>query len=358
MPAAKAKKAAPAKGKENVDPQHKPQSSNPRVAALTDHGEGVTPRAATYGEEKGGKSFGKHATMPVLVSDLYSEVALPDLQEFDASQMKMDATIVAVGKRRTGKSWVFRNLMYLFKDKFQAGLVVSQTEELNKFWQQYIPKKYIFNKYDPEILQAVFRRQKKILNDVNKTDAEKDKEAPFFILLDDVISDQRLKYDESLMELFVAGRHYRLFVLITTQYAKAITPVLRGNTDYCFMMKCIQQRQLEALWEDFGSFLTKDAFAQIINAYTEDNEVLVVNTCPETEVNPLDMLGWWKAEDPGEFKMGGPEFWRSAQLGTAMIPPRAAPMSATELMNVKDIMPRPWRDFPTERGATTIGRRG
>ena len=55
MPAAKAKKAAPAKGKENVDPQHKPQSSNPRVAALTDHGEGVTPRAATYGEEKGGK---------------------------------------------------------------------------------------------------------------------------------------------------------------------------------------------------------------------------------------------------------------------------------------------------------------
>ena len=43
MPAAKAKKAAPAKGNENVDPQHKPQSSNPRVAALTDHGEGVTP---------------------------------------------------------------------------------------------------------------------------------------------------------------------------------------------------------------------------------------------------------------------------------------------------------------------------
>ena len=50
-----------------------------------------------------------------------------------------------------------------------------------------------------------------------------------------------------IMELFVAGRHYRLFVLITTQYAKAITPTLRGNTDYCFMMKCLQQRQLESL---------------------------------------------------------------------------------------------------------------
>ena len=82
-----------------------------------------------------------------------------------------------------------------------------------------------------------------------------------------MISDQRLRYDANLMELFVAGRHYRLFVLITTQYAKAITPTLRGNTDYCFIMKPIQKGQREALWEDFGDFLTKDAFAQMLDAY-------------------------------------------------------------------------------------------
>ena len=344
------KKSAPAKGKEN-DPGNKPQSTNPRVDTLskTGGGNGVTPRDVQYGEKAGGKAYGKHATMPVLVSDLYADIQLPDLLEFDPSEMKIDATIVAVGKRRTGKSWVFRNIMYLFKDKFQAGLVISQTDELNKFWREYVPKKYIFNKYDPEIIQAVFRRQKKILNDVNKTDEEKDKEAPFFILLDDVISDQRLKYDEALMELFVAGRHYRVFTLITTQYAKSITPVLRGNTDYIFMMKCLQQRQLEALWEDFGSFLTKDAFAQILNAYTEENEVLVCNTCPDTQVDPLSMMGWFKAEDPGEFKMGGPEFWRSAELGQAMIPPRTGPSAASELMNVKDFMPQPWKHFATER---------
>ena len=327
--------------------------TNPRVQHLTKNEEIATPREASYPEKEGGKNYGKHATMPVLVSDLYSEVVLPNLLEFDASQIKLDATIVAIGKRRTGKSWVFRNLMYTMRDNFQCGIVISQTDELNKFWRQYIPKKYIFNKYDPEILNAVFARQKKILNDVNKTDEEKEKEAPFFVLLDDVISDQRLKYDENLMELFVAGRHYKIFTLITTQYAKAITPILRGNTDYCFMMKCLQQRQLEALWEDFGSFLTKDAFAQIINAYTEDNETLVINTCPDTEVDPLSMLSWWKAIDPGEFHMGSEEYWRSAELGSAMIPPQGAPSGASELMHVKDFMPRPWKDFPTERGSTT-----
>jgi hypothetical protein len=288
------------------------------------------------------KTYGKHATMPILASDQYAEVILPDLTEFDPESIKLDGTVVAVGKRRTGKSWVFRNIMYLMKDKIPAGIVISQTDELNKFWRQYIPAKYIYPKYEPEILDAVFLRQKKILNDNGLTDEEKDAKAPFFVLLDDVISDQRLRYDANLMELFVAGRHYRLFVLITTQYAKAITPTLRGNTDYCFIMKCIQQKQREALWEDFGDFLTKDAFAQILDAYTEDNEVLVIDTCPEHTVDPLEMLYWWKANDPGEFNMGSEEFWESATTSDNPIPPKEGPQSATDLITVEDIMPAPW----------------
>ena len=289
------------------------------------------------------KTYGKHATMPILAADQYAEVILPDLSEFNPEEIKLDGTVVAVGKRRTGKSWVFRNLMYLMKDKIPAGIVISQTDELNKFWRQYIPKKFIYNHYEPEILDAVFKRQKKILNNNALTEKEKDKQAPFFILLDDVISDQRLKYDANLMELFVAGRHYRLFVLITTQYAKAITPCLRGNTDYCFIMKTIQQRQREALWEDFGDFLTKDAFAQILDAYTEDNEVLVIDTCPEHTVDPLQMLYWWKAADPGKFKMGSKEYHQAGVEGTDAVPPAQGPESSSDLLTVKDIMPEPWK---------------
>ena len=132
---------------------------------------------------------------------------------------------------------------------------------------------------------------------------------PFFVLLDDVISDSSLRFDSNLMELFVAGRHYKLFVLITTQYAKSITPVLRGNTDFCFMMLTLQKMQRESLWEDYCDFLTKDAFAQIIAVYTEDNEVLVVNNCPEEAVTPLSMLSWFKAIDPGFFNIGSAKYW-------------------------------------------------
>ena len=314
--------------KEKADPN----STNPRVNV-----------ARTSAESN--KVYGRNATMPVLAADKYAEVVLPDLLEFNPENIKLDATIVAVGKRRTGKSWVFRNLMFLLKDKIPAGIVISQTDELNKFWRQYVPAKYIFNRYEPEILQRVFERQKKILNDNGLTDEEKDKKVPFFVLLDDVISDQRLKYDESLMELFVAGRHYRLLVLITTQYAKAITPTLRGNTDYCFMMKCIQSRQREALWEDFGDFLTKDAFGQIIDAYTEDNEVLVIDTCPEHAVDPLEMMSWWKAQDPGEFQMGSKEYWEQGEHSTDTIPKQQGPQSSGNILTPRDVVPAPWGNY-------------
>jgi hypothetical protein len=291
------------------------------------------------------KKFGKHESMPVLATDMYKTVNLPKLEEFDPADIKLDGTIVCVGKRRTGKTWVFRNLMYLVREKFKAGIVISQTDELNKFWRDHVPEKYIYKNYDPSILEAVFRRQKRILNDKELTDEQKEEEARFFILLDDVISDQRLKYDEALMELFVAGRHYKIFVLITTQYAKAITPTLRGNTDYCFMMKCIQSTQLEALWEDYGSFLTKHGFARILDAYTEDNECLVVNTCPETAVSAISMLSWWKAIDPGEFKMGSGEFWKTAIYDPSVIPPSRNSESKTYLLTVEDVAPTHWKPF-------------
>lgn len=253
------------------------------------------------------ETFGKHAKMPVLTKDLYKEVDLPELEEFNLDDIKLDATIVAIGKRRTGKSWCFRNIMHALKDKIEAGIVISQTDELNKFWREYIPKKYIYKKYDNEIIRAVFKRQKAILNDKNMTDKEKEKKAPFFILLDDVISDDRLKYDEELRELFVAGRHYKLMTLITTQYAKGIVPILRGNTDYIFIMKTLQGRQRDALWEDYGDFMTKDAWNTLMDNYTEDNECLAIDTSDNTS-DLKQMVKWFKAVDPGPFRMGSERY--------------------------------------------------
>ena len=55
--------------------------------------------------------------------------------------------------------------------------------------------------------------------------------------------------------------------------------------------------------------MTKDAFAQILDAYTEDNEVLVIDTCAEHQVDLLERLYWWKAQDA--VLVEGTDWWKA-----------------------------------------------
>ncbi|KAJ1622492.1 hypothetical protein T492DRAFT_885112 [Pavlovales sp. CCMP2436] len=249
----------------------------------------------------------KKKRMPMLNSDKYEE---------------LDGTVIAIGKRRTGKSFAFRHILHSLVEHFPAGLRISQTDELNKYWRQYMPAKYIFSKFDPEILHAVFDRQKSILNDPRLTEEERETKARFFIILDDVISDKRIRYDAAIAELFVAGRHYKLFTMITTQYAKA--PTLRSNADYVLILHNKQEGQRESLWRDFADFMTKEAFYTLMDFYTEDNEVLIVDTSDST-AKPWEVLKWFKASDPGAFMLGNEEYWAGVNGGNVI------PMQSTEL---------------------------
>ena len=55
--------------------------------------------------------------MPLLQKDTYASVEIPELEEWNPDDIKLDGTIVAIGKRRTGKSWAFRNIMHLMRDQ-------------------------------------------------------------------------------------------------------------------------------------------------------------------------------------------------------------------------------------------------
>jgi len=81
----------------------------------------MQPQTTTPNSETRRPNYGKRATMPVLQSDCYAEINLPDLPQWDPLSdedkggLKIDSTVVCVGKRRTGKSWALRNIMYLMK---------------------------------------------------------------------------------------------------------------------------------------------------------------------------------------------------------------------------------------------------
>lgn len=236
---------------------------------------------------------------------------IPALKEFDPSQIPIDATILLAGKRRTGKSFALRYLMWTMAREFYGGVVISKTNKLNHFWEQFLPKEFIHNKYDRRIIDNVFKRQESIINDPDMPKKEKEQKLKFFILLDDIIGTKDLRYDEEFEDIYTLGRHYHVCLFITSQYARAFNPTIRGNFDYCFMFKSRSHKQREALYEEWAEVMPKDAFLATLDFYAQDNRCLVADTAVEN-ATVMDSLYHFKAIDPGPFHLGSREYWDEA----------------------------------------------
>jgi hypothetical protein len=215
--------------------------------------------------------------------------------------MKDDKVCVLIGKRNTGKSTLVTDILY-HKKHLPAGIVMSATEEGNHHYQQFVPDLFIYGDYDREAIERVLERQRQILLH-NKPIS------PAFILLDDCMYDKKFMKDTCIRKCFMNGRHWKIFFMLTMQYCMDLTPDLRANVDYVFILRenIIQNR--EKLYKAFfGIFPTFDMFNQIMNACTENYECLVLdNTSKSNKIE--DCVFWYKAKLHPQFRIGSPQLW-------------------------------------------------
>jgi hypothetical protein len=89
----------------------------------------------------------------------------------------------------------------------------------------------------------------------------------------------------------------------------------------------------------------RTVFYHTLDAYTEDNECLVVDTSPENHVTPDEMMRWWRAVDLGPFQMGSKEYWESAQNGGDDVPPPQGVEGAGQMLTPDHFMPQPYASW-------------
>lgn len=223
------------------------------------------------------------------------------LRKFNPASMKDDKVCVLIGKRNTGKSTLVTDILY-HKKHLPAGIVMSATEEGNHHYQQYVPDLFIYGDYDREAIERVLERQRQIL-------LQNKPISPAFILLDDCMYDKKFMKDTCIRKCFMNGRHWKIFFMLTMQYCMDLTPDLRANVDYVFILRenIIQNR--EKLYKAFfGIFPTFDMFNQIMNACTENYECLVLdNTSKSNKIE--DCVFWYKAKLHPQFRIGSPQLW-------------------------------------------------
>lgn len=238
--------------------------------------------------------------------DLDGNEGIP-INEFKFEQMVENPAIVMVAKRGSGKSYVCRALMHHFRD-IPCGVIISRTDRMNEFYGTFFPSSFIFYEYKTEIIEKIIVRQQMIIQKwKSKGDEWKIKGKEYskldprsFLIMDDCLSQKgSWVKDQPIQELLFNGRHYQIMYVLTMQFPLGITPELRINFDYVFLMAEDTQSNLKRIYDHYaGCFPTFQSFKQVFTELTKDYGCMVlVNRGARSNI--FEKIFYYKAPNYG-----------------------------------------------------------
>jgi hypothetical protein len=239
-----------------------------------------------------------------------------NIKKFDMKRIPQDAVVIFIGRRRTGKSTLVRDLLFHHQD-MPVGTVISGTEESNSFYGKMIPPIFIYGEFQPVILDNFVKRQKMITGKIEKEKLAGVKsrlDPRSFMILDDCMYDDSWTHDRNIRYLFMNGRHQKVFFLITMQYPLGIQPALRTNVDFVFILREPYLNNRKRIFDNYAAaFPSFEFFCQIMDQCTQNYECIVIdNTSLSAKLE--DCVFWYRADTHPDFRIGAAQFWQhSAQ---------------------------------------------
>jgi len=228
--------------------------------------------------------------------------------EFDLKDMVMDPAIVMIAKRGTGKSWITRDIIYHYRH-IPGGAVIAPTDKLNSFYKFFFPDIYIHYEIKPEVLSKILARQQLMIDKAKDKKKKGIKVDPSGILImDDCLSQKKTwAKDQNITEILMNGRHFRLTYVLTMQTPLGITPDLRLNFDYVFLLKEDSHINKKKLYENYASMFPSLAyFEKVFTECTRDFCSMVIDNRKPTDT-VQEKVFWFKAKDR-KFTFGSKKF--------------------------------------------------
>lgn len=292
------------------------EEDNEQITEITD-GETVRFEVSTKEYEK---ILGHKAENPL-------KTCLGDTYDFKPGPQCMPRfpTILFFGERRSGKSFAARDLLTKSWKEIPFGVVLTYTK-VNKYWDDYVPERWIFQGMRHDVLENLKRRQLKKIAKYGYDDPK----AWAFIIMDDIISNpNELRYDNTINSFFTEGRHLCISVCILSQHVTAIGPMLRKNTDLAVIQPTYEIDSVKILHKLFGGFITMKEWQTLINEICQ-NKYLDGNTLtePKKTVRVLVTRNWekipvpmirfahWvadKVEPKPANRLCAPEYWKLSE---------------------------------------------
>ncbi len=222
-------------------------------------------------------------------------------QPYSLKTIPLDACVVCIGQRRKGKSFLIRDIMYHLRKAFKWGVVFCESDGAARFYQEFIPDTFIYDKYDSDTLARIFEIQKR---KSKKAIEQNLKIEPIFIIVDDLLDSAGTwtKCDQ-IKKVFFNGRHYGIFFIVGIQYGKGIPPSLRSNADIVFMFEDAIANNLKINYENYCGKASCLADFKRVMEYCTGNYKCMVSAADNTR------FSIYKAVDHPPFRVGSPQFW-------------------------------------------------
>lgn len=223
------------------------------------------------------------------------------INEFKLESMCPNPSIVMIAKRGSGKSWVCRAILNHFKD-IPVGMIIAPTDRMNCFYGNFLPDSYVHYNYRSDIIEKLLQRQEMMIDKRQRRLKQgKKTDTRAFIVMDDCLSKKGTwMRDQPITELLFNGRHYDIMYILTMQYPLGITPELRGNFDYIFLLAEDFVSNLKRIYDHYaGMFPNFDSFRQTFGQLTEDFGCMVISNRGARR-SFLEKVYWYRAPEMDE----------------------------------------------------------
>ena len=202
----------------------------------------------------------------------------------------------------TGKTTLIASLLYSKRHIFPVGMVMSGSEDSNGFYRKIMPSTFVYNEYNEDKVKDFIRRQKIAKQHLPNPWA--------VILLDDCTDDPRIFNNPLQHGMYKRGRHWKMWYILSLQYAMDVKPVIRTNVDGIFILREPILKNRKTLWENYASIIPDfNLFCQILDQITDDYTALYIHNANNSN-DWQDCVFWYKAPIiPKDFRFGCPEYW-------------------------------------------------
>ena len=218
--------------------------------------------------------------------------------------------IIIIAKAGSGKSWVVRDILYHIP-AIPCGTVIAPTDRVTKFYDSIMPPIYIHHEFDIDTLSNIFDRQVAIeeKNEHRRKQGKKPIDPRIFFIMDDCMSSKKEWVKHKLMQkLMFEGRHYKIIFFLTMQYSLGISPELRSQFDFIFLLGEDYISNKKKLYDNYaGMFPSFKIFESVFDQMTDNYGCMVINNRIKSKEIKKKIF-WYKAKKRKNFILGNKRY--------------------------------------------------